>query len=421
MAEQSRSRLKKTNLAAFENFLMAKFERLAGFSKTRSYPYVMILDPSSVCQLRCPLCLTGIVNEYGKHKHLPDAARPPVRLARGVVDSIFDECGEVLFYCHFFNWGEPLLNEGLPDYIRAASARNIYTKVDTNLSLRLTDKKLEDLLSAGVGEIAASIDGFSQETYEQYRVGGRFELALDNLVRLAATRDRLGLDTKITWHFLMFKFNEHEVPDIIAFCKQYGIEFLARDPVVWGDKTDWRPAHQREGRPNPYRPDRIAELQSPEWITPAGLLPLHVGRPEGRSCAWHYSYTSVNADGGVLPCCGLYKKTADFGTITQAPGSFGKTWNNTHFQKVRRTFPDGPAGTSEGPTAVCATCTRSESYRDHYTLFDREIIRKYWSLPEDSEARQLDEFYLLLQRSPSAFTAAYAERYPAAAIPEAVA
>ncbi len=113
----------------------------------------------------------------------------------------------------------------------AATARDIYTKVDTNLSLRLTDDKLKDLLMSGLSEIAASIDGFSQQTYERYRRGGRFELVLENLTRLAALRDRLGLDTKISWNFLVFNFNEHEVPD---FCKQHGIHFNSRHDGAGG-------------------------------------------------------------------------------------------------------------------------------------------------------------------------------------------
>ena len=65
----------------------------------------------------------------------------------------------------------------LPTFVRKARKLEMQTEIHTNLSLPLTDEFLEELLSAEVGEIAASIDGFSQESYEAYRRGGRFKLA----------------------------------------------------------------------------------------------------------------------------------------------------------------------------------------------------------------------------------------------------
>ena len=79
--------LKKSNAAAFENFLMAKYERFVGATRTRSYPYVMMIDPSNICQLRCPGCATGVINEVHRKQHVPVSfARPAVRLARGVLE-----------------------------------------------------------------------------------------------------------------------------------------------------------------------------------------------------------------------------------------------------------------------------------------------------------------------------------------------
>ncbi len=72
----------------------------------------------------------------------------------------------------------------------------------------------------------------------------------------------------------------------------------------------------------------------------------------------------------------------------------------------------------EYPTAESSRCTWTELFRDHYAVLDREIIRAYWSFPDGAEVRQFDEFYMLLQRSPAVFAAAYAARYGAAAASE---
>jgi MoaA/NifB/PqqE/SkfB family radical SAM enzyme len=407
MSGQQRGYLRKANYEAFENFLVAKYERLAGVSKTRSYPYIMTIDPTNICQLRCPACYTGIHNNIRKVHHAVYGQNKLARLPGTVLDTIFDECGDVVFYCQFYNWGEPLLNAALPDFIRSASRREIHTKIDTNLSLKCSDALLENLLLSGLDVLSASIDGFSQATYEKYRIGGRFDLALENLGRLAEMRDRLGSRTLLRWKFLIFSFNEHEISDAAAFCAARNIEFIPADAVV--PEKEWMPSYKREGKPNPYQGSRRA---SPPR-TPAGVVPVYPGRPEGRTCGWHYSYTTVNADGGVLPCCGLSKQADNFGKVTSEPGSFGKIWNNAHFETVRREFPLGEGKNASGPTTVCAQCTRPQSMLDHYRQFDREIIFKYWSLAEEAPARQLDEFYTLLQKSPSEFANAFAARYSA--------
>ena len=419
---QPRSHVKKSNYAAFENFLNAKYERLTGKPKTRSYPYIMTIAPCNICQLRCPGCFTGIINERRrkKFKQLPDA-RPLARLSAGELDSIFDECGDVLVYCHFYNWGEPLLNEDLAAYIRSASERNIYTKVDTNLSLRCSDERLEELVLSGLDELAVSIDGFSQESYEKYRVHGKLDLVMDNLQRIVEMRDRLGAAMKINWNFLIFSFNEHEIADIAQFCRERNIDFVPKDASFTSKMPrEWLPSYRLEGKPNPYRGQRTTELYAPEWNTPSGVVPMYVGKPEGRSCGWHYGYTVVNADGAVQPCCGLYRPSDDFGHVTAEPKSFGKVWNNENFATVRREFPHGMRTQETGPTNACTTCKRTDTFQNHYTTLDREIMVKYWSLSPDSEARQLDEFYTLLQKSPAKFAAAYAVRYGDVAEPVSV-
>jgi MoaA/NifB/PqqE/SkfB family radical SAM enzyme len=402
--------IKKSNAAAFENFLKTKYERLTGATHTRSYPYVLMIDPTNICQLRCPNCGTGMINELRRTQHAAlDFGRPITRLARGVLDSIMEECGDVAFYCLFFSAGEPLLNEELPEFISAASRHDIFTKFDTNLSLHLSDEKLEALLKSGLGELAASIDGFSQATYEQYRRGGRFELALDNLTRLAAMRDRLGSETRLTWNFLVFSFNEHEAEDIAAFCRQHDILFNPKDPILLKSQSDWLPSQRQTSR----RDYQDIELQSAQWTSPAGPIPLYMARPEKRSCAWHYGYAIVRADGGVAPCCRPARKNADFGDVTDEPGSFGRIWNNDSFAAARRLVPEGTE-VKEYPVAMCSQCKHPEPFLDLYAVLDREIVHRYWSLPEGTEARQFDELFMLLQQSPSTFAAAYAQRYEAA-------
>ena len=152
-------RFQKTNRGAYLNFLRAQFEAMTGQALVQSYPYIMNIDPVSVCQLRCPICPTGVENE-SKRLREPVIFRERARLNPGCFDSLLGEVGEYLFMLMLYNWGEPLLNRDLPVFIRKAKEYQIFVEIHTNLSLRIDDAYLESILSSGIDVIAASIDGY---------------------------------------------------------------------------------------------------------------------------------------------------------------------------------------------------------------------------------------------------------------------
>mgnify|MGYP003482112962 CR=1 FL=1 len=64
------------------------------------------------------------------------------------------------------------MNRRLHEFIRMASDRKNATELHSNLSLTLSDQRIDELLSAGLGSLVASVDAFSQQVYEIHRVGG---------------------------------------------------------------------------------------------------------------------------------------------------------------------------------------------------------------------------------------------------------
>ena len=238
-------KFQKSNPSAFQNFLLAKYERFTGQVINQSSPYFLLIDPSSVCQLRCPFCPTGIENA-AKKEGRPLRLRNRTMMTPELFDNLIEELGENLFYVLFYNWGEPLFNKHLPEFIRKAKSYHIHTEIHTNLSFQFTDAQIENLLSSGIDEIDASIDGFSQQSYQTYRQGGDFNLAKSNLERMAKTRERLGLQTDLIWNFLVFSFNEHEIEDCRKYCDEIGIRFNRRDAfIIISEKPDWLPSYRK--------------------------------------------------------------------------------------------------------------------------------------------------------------------------------
>ncbi len=310
--------------AAFENFLLAHHERHTGVVQVQSRPFMLLLDPASTCQLQCPMCPTGLENA----RQMPEGRKRYRRrtlLGRELFDAVLAELGDTLFFVHLYNWGEPLLNRDLTYFISALAERGIATDTNTNLSLQLSDEAIDALVRSGIDRIEASIDGFSQESYGRYRIKGRFELARDNLVRLARARDRLGSPLEVVWNYLVFRFNEHEIEQARAFCAAHGIEFVRREASLSPELRDEFLPTYREGEALGGFNERCAEP----------FVPAEIEARSAGSCAWHYWYSVVNADGSVSPCCAPWEDDWDMGMVSAGGTAFGEVWNNGLFQHAR--------------------------------------------------------------------------------------
>ena len=106
-------RFRKANSSAYLNFLLAKYEMYTGAVDVRSRPYFLSIDPSSICQLRCPSCPTGIDNENVRTQAVDETVYRGGRvlMTRDRLDALLEELGDTLFQVIFYNWGEPLLNK----------------------------------------------------------------------------------------------------------------------------------------------------------------------------------------------------------------------------------------------------------------------------------------------------------------------
>lgn len=182
---------------------------------------IIHLEPTSVCNLRCPGCHATEVMEgrtprrrtffpFEKFKDLVDNIDIPVR------------------HIAFCGYGEPLLNVDVPRMIAYAKSRLSpppYCSIDTNANIRNLD--VEALIASKVDLIRFALDGAFQENYEQYRRRGDLELALTFMRRVAAERDRQGASTMLVWKYVMFAHNDslEEIETAIRLCAEIGVGF----------------------------------------------------------------------------------------------------------------------------------------------------------------------------------------------------
>src|SRR5436190_24072716 len=137
---------------------------------------------------------------------------------------MIDELASNLLYLVFYFQGEPYLNPDFLDMVSYASGKKIYTATSTNAHY-LNDNNARRTIESGLDRLIISIDGTTQDVYQQYRVGGRLDKVLEGTRNIVKWKKQLKSRTPfIVFQFLVVKPNEHQVADVKALAKEVGID-----------------------------------------------------------------------------------------------------------------------------------------------------------------------------------------------------
>lgn len=177
------------------------------------------IDFSTVCQLHCVECSTakGIT-----HAGIVGKGQLSYEDFVEIISS-----NPQIRRIEMSNWGEIFLNKDILSIMEYAFLHNVtlYCGNGTNFN-DVPDNVIEGLVKYKVEYLNLSIDGASQETYSTYRRGGRFDKVVDNIRKLNYYKDKYGSEyPKLSWQFIIFGHNEHELPIVKKMCEQLNMAF----------------------------------------------------------------------------------------------------------------------------------------------------------------------------------------------------
>jgi MoaA/NifB/PqqE/SkfB family radical SAM enzyme len=313
------------------NLARVELERKQRRIELAGHPYLLIIDPCNYCNLRCPLCPTGIGT----------LGRQQAMLSLAHFKQYFDPLSDYLFEAYMHNWGESLLNKEVFDMIAYAQSRNVGTNLSSNLS-DTTSRDLDRLLDSGLEYLIVSLDGTTEQSYSKYRVRGKFDNVVENMHELIRRRDARKLKTpRVEWQFIVMKQNEREVEQAEKMAAMIGVDLLRFIPVGMpydtcdrqAVKDEWYPVTM-EGRA--YSDDVEQQFGQADKPSP---------------CFYLYRTMVVHPDGGVAPCCVVYKESSDFGRLPADPMTL---WNNDHYQSARSLF--SPRTPRRRQPTICDGC-----------------------------------------------------------------
>lgn len=312
----------KQNKQKLRNFLIMLRDFKKRSIRCSGYPIWLTIDPTNICTLKCPFCSTG----FGLIK------RPKGMMSRENFEKIIDILGPYLLHIDMQNWGEPLLHKDIYRMISYAKKFDIHITVSTNFQ-NFDDKSAEEMVNSKLDRLILSIDGASKQTYEKYRRGGDFFKTMENINTLVRKKKELKSRFPIIiWQFLVFRHNEHEIKIAESMGKELGVDdvgfnsaFIAADSEEY---RDWVPLNSKYSR---------YDLSgSPKKVLGSETLL----KPSSETiCNWLWQGITINWDGTVSPCCGIYLEEEDFGDILGQP-DFLQLWNNHNYRTAREFMRD---------------------------------------------------------------------------------
>lgn len=291
-------------------------------------PSSAMIEPIAKCNLQCPECPVGR-GELGRVGELS------LESFKDIWQQLRGKIAHVLL----FNQGEPLMVRHFDQITKVCAATATYSVTSTNATLLAKSDWSERLVHSGLSELILSIDGTTQETFEQYRVGGRLDIVAAGVRKLTEARKRNGGKGPIlTLQMLLSRTNESQWRDAPQFARELGCDGMVFktmqiERLEVAEAKQFLPTNREMWR---YREDESGKL----------LL-----RRTWRGCRRLWWHPVIHADGSLVPCC--FDKQSEFAYGNVLQDGFDAVWNGSRARDFRRMF----IASKEPPLPMCQNCT----------------------------------------------------------------
>jgi len=288
-------------------------------------PMSLSIEPTTTCNLRCPQCPSG----------LRSFSRPTGNLDTDFFEKILNQTGRNLFSMILYFQGEPLINPDFFKLIRSASARGIYTMTSTNGHF-FSSKNINDFLDSGLDRLIISIDGTTQETYEQYRIRGKLSKVVEGTRQLVYRRQEKKVKKPyIIFQFLILGTNEHQMAEVVKLGKEIGV-----------DKVTFKTAQIYDPRKSDYLLPASSKFSRYKKEKNRYLI-----KSKLRNHCWRmWSSAVITWNGLVVPCCFDKDATYRMGDLEHA--DFKSIWTGQAYRNFRKQILN-----NRQKIDVCSNCS----------------------------------------------------------------
>lgn len=272
-------------------------------------PIAISIEPTTTCNLRCPQCPSG----------LRQFTRPTGNLSLELNTTILDKVGHQLQHINYYFQGEPFIHPEFLELVKEARRRKIYVVTSTNAHF-IQPETAEEIVQSGLSELIISIDGTTQQSYEQYRINGKLDKVLTGTKNIVAAKKKLNQSHPIvTFQFLVTRHNESEIEQLNEMATEMGVDEVRLKTVqVYNFETgnDLIPENETYSRYRQIENGRF-ELKN-----------------KFKNQCWRmWSSCVFTWDGRIVPCCFDKDAAHKMGNIKD--GSFRAVWKSAIYKEFR--------------------------------------------------------------------------------------
>ncbi len=289
-------------------------------------PFTVSIEPTTACNLGCPECPSG----------LKAFSRPTGNLKSDFFRNLINDNYKDLLYLIFYFQGEPYINPRFLDMVAHAGARGIYTITSTNGHF-LNDDNARKTVESGLDRMIISVDGTTQEVYEQYRKNGKLEVVLQGARNMVKWKRKLGSrKPHLVFQFLVVKPNEHQIPEIYRLAKEIGVDEVKLKSAQVYDYKNGNPLIPTNEKYSRYKMNHDGTYRV------KNKLLNHCWK------LWHACV--ITWDGKVVPCC--FDKDAKYELGSLKNDSLKDVWYGKDYDAFRAQILGG-----RDKIDICNNCT----------------------------------------------------------------
>ena len=289
-------------------------------------PMTISVEPTTACNLRCPECPSG----------LRSFSRPTGTLSQDLYFKVLDQTYRRLIYLIFYFQGEPYIHPSFLDMVKEAHKKNVYTITSTNGHF-LNETNARATVLSGLDRLIISIDGATQEVYEQYRKEGNLENALQGARNVVKWKKKLASNSPhIIFQMLVVKPNEHQINEVNQLAREIGVNEVKLKSAQLYDYEHGHDLMPKDSQFSRYE------------LNTDGTYGL---KKQNRNECWRLWHAAVMTwDGQILPCCFDKDAQHSMGNINEFPISH--IWESPTYVEFRKKIRKG-----RDQIDICQNCS----------------------------------------------------------------
>lgn len=284
------------------------------------------VEPTTACNLGCPECPSG----------LKQFTRPTGNLQFQLFEKLLNASASKLMYMLFYFQGEPFIHPQFLELVNKAVKKGVYTATSTNAHF-LNDATAKRTVESGLHRLIISIDGTTQEVYEQYRIHGDLEKVIDGTKNILKWKRELKSQTPhVIFQFLVVRPNEDQLTDVQDLADSLGVDEVRFKTAQINDYENGSPLIPTLDTYSRYRLGKDGK-----WKLKNKL----------HNRCWRMWHSCVITwDGRMVPCC--FDKDASHQVGNLRHQTLNEAWNSEAYDTFRNSV-----FTSRSELDICTNCT----------------------------------------------------------------